>query len=498
MTKLFSQIREYKFQRYHFLYILIIETADLLRFYQFDLRWAPYADQSGFALVTRHAVSSLSLPLLGPFSSAGPFQTGGEWYWIVMLGYLLNPNWAFSPWFVITLFSVGFVGVAIWVGKYYKDVTFALFFGMLALVSVGENVQGTNLTNQTPLSWVSLIVLYFSIRYIRNRSHWDLFFMGLCASLGMSIHLQGASLFILILTSVLVTGLPTIKSFLLLVIAVALPWMPVLFIDMQRGFENTRNMLYYLVFNPDKIPFEALGRRWKTFIIEFVPHSFARGVGGNPYLAVVAILGIGTALLVRFRTKTIPREIVAVVLSVLGMYILLRYTRTPLFESFYVFLHPLILFLSAWFLYELYLRQKIVGVIIFILLFSGSLLGSIHEIGRASSITEYVNGKVATLIGKNPQKKFSVYDFEYKQSAQSLTLSLFLDSKKLVEENGMKIGVIATQSSSMAGPIIVGKPGDVQYIDLSSYTNEQLKKLKWVRVNPQDVYVSTQRWYIDN
>ena len=70
--------------------------------------------------------------------------------------------------------------------------------------------------------------------------------------------------------------------------------------------------------------------------------------------------------------------------------------------------------------------------------------------------------------------------------------------KKLVEENGMKIGVIATQSSSMAGPIIVGKPGDVQYIDLSSYTNEQLKKLKWVRVNPQDVYVSTQRWYIDN
>src|SRR6185503_15933229 len=87
----------------------VILLATVLRFYNYDLRWQLAYDQAHDALIARYAVAQMQLPLLGPFSSAGAFQTGGEWYWIVMLGTILFPFTVNGPWIFMTFLYVLFV-----------------------------------------------------------------------------------------------------------------------------------------------------------------------------------------------------------------------------------------------------------------------------------------------------------------------------------------------------------------------------------------------------
>ena len=63
---------------------IIVGIAFVLRFYNYNNRWGLAYDQAHDALVARYALEAGKIPLVGPFSSAGAFQTGGEWYWIIM------------------------------------------------------------------------------------------------------------------------------------------------------------------------------------------------------------------------------------------------------------------------------------------------------------------------------------------------------------------------------------------------------------------------------
>src|SRR5260221_5008170 len=83
--------------------VIIIAITLLLRFYLYPVRWGLAYDQAHDAIVARYALAHGKIPLLGPFSSAGPFQTGGEWYWFIMLGIGLFPFWIQGPWVLLTL-----------------------------------------------------------------------------------------------------------------------------------------------------------------------------------------------------------------------------------------------------------------------------------------------------------------------------------------------------------------------------------------------------------
>src|SRR3990167_10123879 len=89
---------------------LIFALSAFFRFYQYEDRWGLAYDQAQFAILARYSVETFQLPLLGPFSSGGPFQTGGEWYWILMLGTTAYPSLVISPWIFLTLISLLAVG----------------------------------------------------------------------------------------------------------------------------------------------------------------------------------------------------------------------------------------------------------------------------------------------------------------------------------------------------------------------------------------------------
>lgn len=177
---------------------VLVFIASFLRFYNYQNRWGLGYDQAHDALVARYALENHQLPFLGPFSSAGPFQTGGEWYWFIMLATLVYPHSVITPWIVLTGVYVVFVFLITILGKELVSKQFGLLVGLLSTVSTAQIAQSVNLTNQSPLALISLCSIWSMIKYVKERKNIYLFFLGLSVSLASTIHLQGASLFLVI------------------------------------------------------------------------------------------------------------------------------------------------------------------------------------------------------------------------------------------------------------------------------------------------------------
>ena len=96
-------------KRFVLLTICITVFAGIFRSYNFINRLSLGADQVSFLLLSRYALFHHKLPLWGPFSSAGPFQTGGEWYWLVMAAQAVYPFSIITPWIVFVGLSILFV-----------------------------------------------------------------------------------------------------------------------------------------------------------------------------------------------------------------------------------------------------------------------------------------------------------------------------------------------------------------------------------------------------
>lgn len=310
-----------KLQKSYFLILasLIVVLALFLRFYDYDNRWGLAYDQAYGALVARYALDTFQLPLLGPFSSAGPFQTGGEWYWFIMLGTLLSPSSVISPWILLSISSVVFVILLIFLGKELINQQFGLIVGLLAAVSTSEIAQSFNLTNQSIISLISLLAIWASIRYIRWKQTKYLFFLGFLTSLAVTIHLQGVALIFLVITTLIFTGIPNIREIGALILGFIIPAIPMLIFGTKSGFVNSKNMIQYFLYDQYKVSFEVLNRRWLTYIGYFWPESLAHILGGEKIISLVIAFGVGAISIFSFIKKKISTEWLVLIVAFFTM-----------------------------------------------------------------------------------------------------------------------------------------------------------------------------------
>lgn len=269
-----KHVKKLLYIHWYFLSVIaLLLFAAILRFYDYAHRFALASDQAGFAIVSHYALETKQLPLLGPFSSAGPFQTGGEWYWYIMVGSVLFPPSIIAPWIFLTLSSVALVFLMVLIGKALISKKFGLLLGGIAAVSTAQVIQSTNLTNQTPMALFSAFAILSFLRFVQTKKHHYLFFLGLSVGVAASIHLQGVALVPFILFAFVFYKVFSIKGILLCILGFFLAWVPVLIVDVQNNFFTTKNMADYYLFNKNPIPYEALGRRWLTFVTDFIPNA---------------------------------------------------------------------------------------------------------------------------------------------------------------------------------------------------------------------------------
>lgn len=482
---------------YFIVFISLIVLAAFFRFYNYQNRWGLAYDQAHDALVARHALEARKIPLVGPFSSAGAFQTGGEWYWLIMIGTLLNQDTVISPWIFITILYVLFVVFIVLVGAEFYGKKFGILVGFLATVSTAQIAQSTNLTNQSPLALISLFGIWSMVRFVKTGKMKYLFFLGLITSFAPTIHMQGILLALLLFITIVFSRVTSLRGIIILLFGIIIPLIPLIIFDLKNDFVNIQNMWNYYFHDQFKISYEVLGRRWLTYVGVFLPAAWGHIVGGS---AVVGYLlgGLLSFFTVRdIFNKKITKEWLIIITSFICMIVIVRYTRTPLFDSYLVVLHPFILLLSGWVLHKLFRKKMIVGVIMFLFIVGGSIKKDIVEILRAENYSAIeTTSRVDTILKKYPQQQFAVYSYRYYWADKNLTLSLFLDAKNLSDDNGRRIGfVIASRSGEFAYPVIMGEKKGYQILDLQSSSGAELAKAQWVLVNKRQIYEATEDWY---
>lgn len=465
--------------------IILFFITTFLRFYHYQDRWGLAYDQAHDALVARAAIGHGHVPLLGPFSSAGAFQTGGEWYWFIIAGTALYPQAIMTPWFFMTMLYVFFVVALIFVAKELVDEQFALLVGVLAAFSPAQMSQGVNLANQSPLAWFSLLAIWCSIRYLRTKKRRYLFFLSFFVSSAASIHLQGSPLLILVIVTFLFAGMPRIIDYFILACGLFLPWLPVMIVDLQNNFYNSRSMMQYYFHDQYRTSLDVLGRRWLTYLGDLWPRFWGYVVGGQRvfgYLFGISLVG-SVAFLAK--KKALSKEWVVLLLSFAGMLVILRYVRAPLFESYIVFLHPFIFLFSGWVVYHVYKKVKIIAFLLLAFIIFFSLQKGFEEIAVASNITSKTAQNIrASLEKRFPNTKFAIYDYHNNTVGRSYPVVLYLDEKDLVSKEGRRIGMRVHQWL-----------GVFQLVDLQGKSSDLLKDQGWFLITPEEVYQKTEEWY---
>lgn len=479
----------------------ILLLSAFLRFYSYDTRWGLAYDQAWFAVIARHALETFQLPFLGPFASGGPFQTGGEWFWIVMTGTILNPFSVISPWVFITILSIFQVYLLYILGKKYGGKSLSYITAILGAVSISQVLQATNLTNQMPSSLCASLFLLAVVLYLKKEKNIYLFLSGFAVGLSSSIHLQGVLLLIPLLCFIVITKSFNLKKLFFIGVGILIPWVPVLLIDIQNNFYNTKNMLMYLTNSQSKVSYDELGRRWLTFLTDYVPTSWGRIVGGNILFGYFEILLVGITFIVSIYKKLIGKRWVIVIVSTFLMTIALRYIRTPLYENYTTFIHPFVILLIAWSIWNVYKFNKYVAVIVLVIIVSFSTLSLWKDISNSTNYTNITTKQYVTFLkNKFPNEKFAIYDYNYITKQNTLPIVLYLQTEGLLDDNGRRIGmVIVANSTIKINPhkAIYGGNGGYQLVDLTASNSAALQKAKWAFVNPSIIYNSVEYWYKD-
>lgn len=480
-----------------FVIILFCITAlgFLLRFWNYSGRYGLAYDQAHDAIVAREAIRQGKIPLVGPFSSAGPFQTVGTWYWLLMLPTALFPHSLLSPWVFLTLLSVLLIiGMGLF-GKYLEDDWFGLLLATLTAISTAQIAQSINLTNQTPIPFFSFLTIVFAVLYLKRKKLYFAFLMGFFAAFAASIHLQGMSLAILVLLVLLITGKKSVRSFFVALFGAILPMIPLLLWDMKNDFVNSKNMLYYYRYDQFNISLDVLGRRWLTYLSDFWPREWAHIIGGFPYIAI----GIAVIVLLFFGYYAVRRKLsshwILLFFSFFCMVILVRYTRVPIFASFITFMHPFVILITGWGVYKLIKLHRYIGYLFFLVIIIGTMWKNSTEV-----FTPRVNWTARAameirnmLITKYPNEKFAIYDYKYDETRRSVPYVLFLDESNLLSDTGRKIGFIRAKAQELLQTDIISTDGGL-ISDLTSSSSATLLTDGWAFINPSKIYSSTEEW----
>lgn len=488
-------------RRFKILVFFVVVFAGFLRFYNYFSRFGIAYDQAHDALVARYAVESLSFPLVGPFSSGAQFQAAGVWYWFLMIPTFLFRDFFLAPWVFTTIFCTLFVLAITLFGAKLVDKKFGILVGLLAAISTSQIGQSTNLSLTALMSFVSLGAIFFIWKYIKDSKNINLFMLGFFVGLSPVIHLQGVLLVVLIPVFLIVVRPKQIKSYLYIALGICIPLIPLMVFDLQNNFVNVSGLLNHLFNKQYEVSYDVLGRRWLTYIFVFWPNAWANIVGGYMLISYITIGSIAFVIVKKlFKFKNFEKVWLIISITFLIDVCLMRYVRSPLFDSYLNFLHPFIFLLTSYAIYYLIRKKWIIGILLLVIVVFGSLYRDIGEVSYPGSYgTSTAVTKIYNLIYKKyPNKKFDFYDYEYKQAGLSLPLVLRMDVAEKTDNRGIKIGLISIQDeASISGKFVklIGKSGGLVIVELIGSESGKLQKAGWHPVNPSYIYDSTENWY---
>lgn len=476
---------------------IILLIATVLRFSNYEERWGLAYDQARDVLVAREALKTSSLPLIGPFASAGQFVYGPQWFWVLMYMVSVYPYAVMTPWIIQTFLYVGIVWLMILIGKEIEGKRLGLIIGVLTAISTAQLGQSTNLTSPSMVGIVSVASLYFFVKYIKSGSKTYAFWMSFLIATSFNIHFQAMGLFLLIPIAFVLDSSRSLKKISYLFLGVFIPFIPLIFFDVTNKFFESRNWIEYLTYGQYQI---FIPNRWLTYAGTYWPNAWSRIIGGEGYVGYGIIVLLIVFVVYAFFSKKLTKNILAILLSFFFIFLMLRYYRGERFDSYLVFLHPLVLILTGWMISQAFRLNRIVGLILIFAITIFTIRKDFDLIKNSGNFTRIQAADWQKLLTqKFPNSKFAVYDYNYKLGNKSFPLVLYLENSRLIDDKGIKVGLVVRTSkmNNMIAfhSVIGGDRGGYEIFNLNSSSSAELSKEGWAFVNPSQIYKSTVMWY---
>ncbi len=455
-------------------------------------------DNSRDVIIASVALERKEVPLIGPFSSAGPFVTGPIYYWILIAGLVLLPLGIYSLWaFFLVLSILALLGFAL-IGYLLGGKRMALISSLLAATSVITVNWALNVSNPTLVIISQTFLILFFILFIQKKKLIYAFLTGIFLGLVLNMHYQAINLLIFAPFLLLIKGInfkKKIYALLLFMSGFLIPLLPLLYWDSHQNFANINNILDYFLIAQYRI---YVPNSWTIFIFGDMGYFMGNVIGGSKISGIVAMVSIGLFFLIGIIKKKITLPVFSIFSIYFVLFFMNRFYHGQRSEGYLLYFLPFIIILVSWGLNLLLesLDKTKLKYLVFIVL-GLAVVGNFLVLRKIYAVQvsnlETFKTPIRDLENRFPNEKFSLYDKQAKNGNLTFPMSLVMQFENVQSKDGIKIAVNCVPGVICDDSDAVTRLGGLPIVDLSKIDNKTLES-EYNEMNRDAVYDDLIGW----
>jgi hypothetical protein len=350
--------------KFNWWWVVIIAMAVLWRFWDYGNKWVFNQDQGRDATIALYANRNGLIPEIGSPSSAGPFNFGPWYFWLIMGWEKIIPT-INGPWIGFGLLAVSSVIMYAMIGGLIWGKTGMIMTGLLAATAVGQVQNSPDMLNTVIVGWSSAIAWLSVAKLVKNNNWiWGVL-AGLGVGLSINFHFQSWGLMAIPLVVFLLNKFD-LKKRLILGISMAGGWLvafaPMLWFDLNHNWVWVKSVVEYYTVGVKKFYVPV---RWLTEIRDFWPQLLgAVMVGINNFGYILVIVGVVIIIKKIIKKEKIDRFWLIVGAVMVIQILLMRNYKGVRSREYMIAFHGMIILYTSWAVMELYKWKKYMGVIL--------------------------------------------------------------------------------------------------------------------------------------
>ncbi|MBU3978577.1 glycosyltransferase family 39 protein [Patescibacteria group bacterium] len=491
-------------KKFQIIIFFILFLAAFLRFYNFPDRWGIGDDSSRDIAIAREALDRHELPLIGSFSSAGPFVFGPIFYWTIMASYLMLPFIFTAPIITTILSGIATVAILIACGYLISGRRLAIITGILTATSIQLTVRSVILGQHTYVAFTTALLFLSFILYWQRKKIIYAFLMGISLGAAIGFHYQAINLLIFLPAVLCIPrGDMGIRKRLIALFIMSLgfliPSIPLIIWDSQQQWANTRNILDYLLIAQNRL---YVPNSWRLFLFQYLPSYWSFVVSGYAPVALFLMFFTGITTAIFIIKRKIPSIMIVFSIIFASLLLINRFYKGERSEGYLIYLAPFIIIFTAWSINKLFdihgkkIFQKLAGIIgaIILIIIIGGNIWQLIKYEQTTNMKLILNKTVILLIKKYPNTKFTIYDYHNRSGSMSQPLSLWLKMHDRTDPRGMPIGFVCWSKECPQNLPKITTLGYNTIVQMQNIKDRDVKSSGWVNVNQESMYDDLIGW----
>lgn len=501
---------------YLLILLFILLLGVVLRFINTPDRYSLDGDGVRDAVVAYEGAKAFSFPLVGPFSSTGPY-TFGPWYYISLILFSILFPTPYSPWILMGILSLFTIVIMADIGRLLYSKRFGVILATMTAIAPTQIGIATGLSNIDPIPFFAALSIWITLKLmIKEVSHYLWFlFLGIALGMGINAHYQMVGLLVLPLFPWFFIGWRKYYIPLFVFLGVFLTFIPLLIFNMQNNW-HTLSGLHEMLIARERT---YVPNSWGIYIFQFWT-SHLKFLLNTPNFVTISLIVtfIGT-FFVDITKKRSSSGLIMLVIIFLINFLWLRYYWGERHDVYLYYLSPILFIFLGYTLNSLFeITYGKILFILFALVIGGNMLLTDYTQIIEASKSESLSWKeeVHMLLQKYPDNNIILYSCNpyYEPHKRTLVylLSFYYQPQaptKRIAMKGYGCSYPNTKDLDFSKSKIKDKFAKVVYpplfpevkdenfnfIDISQATPSAIKAASWQPVSIVDIFNSTVNWW---